>query len=80
MNNQKFIGIFLLFILFAYCVRKVEGGSDDETEVNEATNKCGEGSGTQENAEDKKVGRGRTIRNNRHKKKKRIMERLERGI
>ncbi|CAK5079123.1 unnamed protein product [Meloidogyne enterolobii] len=35
MKKLKFFGIFLLFILFVYCVPKVEGNTDDETEVNE---------------------------------------------
>nr|CAD2168276.1 unnamed protein product [Meloidogyne enterolobii] len=54
MKKLKFFGIFLLFILFVYCVPKVEGGTDDETNDPDSANEGGEGSGTQESGNNRK--------------------------
>ena len=74
MKNQKFFEIFLLFILFAYCVHKAEGGSDDETKVNEVINEGGEGSGTQESGNTRKYKSSKNRRTVRRRERKKKLE------
>uniref|UniRef100_A0A914KK36 Uncharacterized protein n=1 Tax=Meloidogyne incognita TaxID=6306 RepID=A0A914KK36_MELIC len=74
MKNQKFFEIFLLFILFAYCVHKAEGGSDDETKVNEVINEGGEGSGTQESGNTRKYKSSKNRRTVQRRERKKKLE------
>ncbi|KAL7075225.1 hypothetical protein ACQ4LE_005896 [Meloidogyne hapla] len=83
MINQKFIGIFLLFIIFIYYAHKVEGGSDEESEVEGTSGYVGEGSGIQEseNKEGSKVKGSRKTRSRAKRRKKGIQLRtLEREV
>ena len=74
MKELKFLGIFLLFILFVYCVTKAEGGTDDETNDPGPANEGGEGSGTQESGSNRKYKSSKNRRTVRRRERKKKLE------